>query len=745
MRKVFLALLVLTSLHTRASVENKADSISNVQLEEVVVSATRAGKNTPLSYSNVGKAELKNNNTAQNIPVVLQTLPSLVAITEGGTGVGNTSLRIRGTDATRINVTLNGMPLNNPESQEVYWVNLPDLSSSLQNIQVQRGVGTSTNGSAAFGASMSLKTVGATSSPYGEASTAVGSYGTFSSSIAAGTGVLSNGLALDARYSKVLSDGYIRNGKVDHTNIFASLSHYSDKQLIRLSYINGIQHTGITWNGASPEDIEKYGRKYNSAGMYKDDAGNIRYYDNDTDNYYSNILQLMLSRELTDRLSLNVSLSYTNGYGYYENYRAGSDMIKGDKYSKFGLDNQVVDDVEYKSSQLIRRKLLSNDFYVANFSLNYNMNPLQLVFGGYWSDFDGSHYGRLPWVKYNQNIEENYEWYRNEGVKKEINFFTKAEYQLNNEFSLFGDIQYRYIDYRMTGTDDDMVDLRSNHYYSFMNPKGGVFYRPNNNSEWYASVAVGQREPLRADLKDAVKFGGTKAILPERMIDYELGYRYTNNRGMNLAANFYYMDYNNQMVQTGKLSDSGYKIMENAKDSYRTGIELEAQVPLSPKFIVGANATFSKNIIKDYTAYYDLYSPGYAEYLGQQEEHFDETDISFSPNLVGMASLTYMPIKNMTLNLMGKYVGKQYYDNTSNDDNSLDAYFVSNFVAGYTFDMTSVGSIDLQLVINNIFDKEYIANAWVATDKVNDGTAYVYKGLFPQATRNFMGRVTLRF
>ncbi|HHW81101.1 MAG TPA: TonB-dependent receptor, partial [Bacteroidales bacterium] len=546
MKKVFLALLVLTSLHTRASVENKADSLSNVQLEEVVVSATRAGRNTPLSYSNVGKAELKNNNTAQNIPVVLQTLPSLVAITEGGTGVGNTSLRIRGTDATRINVTLNGMPLNNPESQEVFWVNLPDLSSSLQSIQVQRGVGTSTNGSAAFGASMSLKTVGATSSPYGEASTAIGSYGTFTSSIAAGTGVLSNGLALDARYSKILSDGYIRNGKVDHTNIFASLSHYSDKQLIRLSYINGIQHTGITWNGASPEDIKEYGRKFNSAGMYKDDVGNIRYYDNDTDNYYSNILQLMLSRELTDRLSLNVSLSYTNGYGYYENYRAGDKMIKGDEYLKYGLDNQRVDGVEYKSSQLIRRKLLSNDFYVANFSLNYNLNPLHLVFGGYWSDFDGSHYGRLPWVKYNENITENHEWYRNEGEKKEINFFAKAEYQLNDKVSLFGDVQYRYIDYRMTGTDDDMVDLRSNHYYSFMNPKGGVFYRPNNNSEWYASVAVGQREPLRADLKDAVKFGGTKAIEPERMIDYELGYRYTNNRGMNLAANFYYMDYNNQ-------------------------------------------------------------------------------------------------------------------------------------------------------------------------------------------------------
>ena len=745
MKKVILALLVLISLHSQVSAQAQADSLSNVQLEEVVVSATRAGEKTPVSYTNIGEEQLKKNNAAQNIPTILQTLPSLIAITEGGTGVGNTSLRIRGTDATRINVTLNGMPLNNPESQEVYWVNLPDLSSSLQNIQVQRGVGTSTNGSAAFGASMSLKTIGATSSPYGESSTSVGSYGTFSSSIAAGSGMLSNGLALDARYSKVLSDGYIRNGKVDHSNIFASLSHYSEKQLLRLSYINGTQHTGITWNGASPEDIEKYGRKFNSAGMYKDDAGNIRYYDNDTDNYYSHILQLMFTRELTQKLSMNVSLSYTNGYGYYENYRSGEDMIKGDKFSKYGLDNQEVDGVTYKSSQMIRRKLLSNDFYVANFSFNYNLNPLQLVLGGYWSDFDGSHYGRLPWIKYNNGIAENHEWYRNEGEKQEINFFSKAEYQLNDKVSIFADLQYRYIDYRMTGTDDDMADLTSNHYYSFMNPKAGVFFKPNNNSQFYASVAVGQREPLRADLKDAVKKNAKKTIEPERMIDYELGYRFTNNRGMNLAANFYYMDYNNQMVQTGKKSDSGYNIMENVKDSYRTGVELEAQVSISPKFIVAANATISKNIIKNYTAYYDYYTPGYGEELKQKEEFYDETDISFSPNLVGMGSLTYMPIKNMSLNILGKYVGKQYYDNTSNDENSLDAYFVSNFVAGYTFRMKNVGSIDLQFIINNLFDKDFIANALVSTDKFNDGTEKVYKGLFPQATRNFMGRVTVRF
>ena len=745
MKKVFFALIVLISTNIQLSAQLQADTLSNINLEEVIVSATRAGENTPVSYSNIDEAQLKKQNAANNLPVVLQTLPSLVSFTEGGTGVGNTSLRIRGTDATRINVTLNGMPLNNPETQEVYWVNLPDLSSSLQSVQVQRGIGTSTNGSAAFGASMSLKTLSASSDAYGEASSTVGSYGTFSSSLAAGTGLLSKGFALDARYSKVLSDGYIQNGKVDHSNLFLSLSHYGSKQLLRINYINGIQHTGITWNGVSPEQIEEYGRRFNTAGAYYDSAGNLRYYDNDTDNYYSNILQLIFTRELTHKLSLNVNLSYNNGYGYYENYRSGSDMKKGDKYSKFGLKNQIVDGVEYKSSQLIRQKLLSNDFYVANFSLNYNLNPFKLVIGGFWSDFDGSHYGKLPWVKFNQNIPIDYEWYRNEGRKKEYNFFSKAEYQANNIVSLFADLQYRYIDYRFTGTDDDMADLTSNHYFSFFNPKAGVFIKPNDNNQFYASVAIGSREPLRTDLKDGIKFGAVKTIKPERMIDYELGYRFNSDVGFVFAGNFYYMDYNNQMVQTGKLSDSGYKILENVKNSYRAGIELETQIPISPHFRFDANATFSKNIIKDYTAFYDVYDSYYDKLVRQDSEDLGSTDISFSPNVIGMGSLTYTPKKKLSFNLMGKYVGKQYYDNTSKDEHSLDAYFISNFMAGYTFSKSQFGEIDLQFMVNNLFNKEYIANAWVATDRLEDGQSFVYKGLFPQATRNFMGRVTVRF
>ncbi len=749
MKKVFILTgLLALNLSLFAQADEQPDSLKNVHLEEVVVSATRAGKNTPMAYSNVSHADIKKENAAKNIPAILQNMPSLVSFSEDGTGLGYSSMRIRGTDATRINVTLNGMPLNNPESQEVYWVNLPDLSSSLQSIQVQRGVGTSTNGAAAFGASISMKTVGARSEAYGEASTSIGSYNTFSSTIAAGTGILKNGLSLDARYSRNFGDGYIRNGFVNHRNLYAALSHYTDNQLIRLSYINGEQKTGITWEGISPEDLEKYGRRYNPAGKYLDEADNVHFYDNETDNYYSHIVQLLYTRELNNYLSLNTNLSYNNGFGYYENYRSDpyGDFKRGDKFSKYGLPDQTVDGTTYSRSQLIRQKLMRNDFYVANLSLSYTKNALNWIFGGTYSFYDGDHYGKLPWVKFNQNIPENYEWYRNVGEKGEFNFFTKADYQLNEKLSLYGDVQYRNINYRFSGIDDDMVDITQDFKYNFFNPKAGVFYRIDNRNNLYASVAVGQREPLRTDLKESIKGGGgEERIRPEKMIDYELGYRFLSKNGVNLGVNLYYMDYNNQMVQTGRLNDVGYKLMENVKDSYRRGVELEVSVPfIENKFRLDANAILSQNKIKNYTAYFDLYDSDW-NWVGQKTESFETTDISYSPNVVSMASLTYQPLQALYFNLLGKYVGKQYLDNTSNDATSIDGYFVSNFSAGYTFDKTPVGKIALQVFVNNLFNKEYIANGWAATDAFEDGSTINYIGYYPQATRNYMARLTISF
>ena len=733
--------LSLNAHNEQPTIEVPIDTVQNLKLEEIVVSATRAGKSTPVAYSNVSQSQIKKENGARNIPIILQTIPSLVSFTEDGLGIGNTSLRIRGTDATRINVTLNGMPLNNPESQEVYWVNLPDMASSLQSIQVQRGIGTSTNGSAAFGASISMKTMGSRSKPYAEASTAIGSYNTFSSSIAAGTGILDNGLSLDARYSKNLGDGYIRNGKINHDNLYLSLSHNTDKQILKLSYIRGEQRTGITWEGISADDIEKYGRKYNPTGAYWDDAGNLHYYDNETDNYLSNILQLTLTRELTDNWYLNGGLSYNNGYGYYENYRYNR------KYSDFGLKPQTIEDETFARTDFIRKKLMSNDFYVANLSANYKKDAVNLTFGGMYSLFDGEHFGRLPWIKHNNDIPENFEWYRNNGTKGEVSFFTKLEYQLNDKLSLFGDIQYRHIYYNMTGTDDDMVEMNGRYKYDFVNPKAGVFYNINDNNNIYASVAFAQREPLRSDLKDGAKGIDANPIKPESMIDYEVGYRYTSNNGTTLGANLYFMDYHNQMVQTGKLTDIGYKLMENVKNSYRTGIEIEAAVPIiQNKLRVDANVTVSQNKIKNYTAYYDLYDnmDDYG-WLGQEEEKLGTTQISFSPDVVGMASITYQPISPLIFNLMGKYVGKQYLDNTQNDDKSLPSYFTTNLSVGYTFEGTQLGTISVQAFVNNLFNSKYSANGWASTDMFQKEGAYHWVGYYPQATRNFMVKLTVAF
>lgn len=736
MKKEIISLSALmTTLVMQA--EELPDSLKQVNLNEIIVSATRVNEHAPIAFNNVSAQEIKANNTAKNIPYILQTLPSIVAYSEDGSGVGNTSFRIRGTDATRINVTLNGMPLNNPESQEVYWVNIPDLSNSLQSIQVQRGVGSSTNGSGAFGASISLKTQGARPQAYGEASTGVGSYNTFTSTIAAGTGILKNGLSFDARYSRVTGDGYIRNGKVNHRSAYASASYYNKNQLFKLSYLNGIQHTGITWEGISPEQL-KTDRKYNPAGAYYDEAGNVHYYDNETDNYYSDIIQFTYSNALSDKLSLNVGLSYNHGYGYYENYKADQ------KFKKYGLDPQLVNDSTYKSSDVITRKLMKNNFYVGNFTLNYISDKLTLTGGGNLTSYQGDHYGKLLWVKYNKNTSDKYEWYRGDADKKEFSVFGKITYNILDNLAIFGDMQYRYIDYRMSGIDDDLENITNKNYYSFFNPKAGLSYSFNNN-EVYASLSISNREPLRTDIKESVKGGSTQKIQPERMFDYELGYRYSSAIA-SFNANLYYMRYKDQMVQTGKLNDVGYKLMQNVPTSYRMGIELSGAVQPANWIRIDANVTLSQNKIKNYTAYYDLYNnQNDYEFVKQTSEYLGTTNISFSPNVIGSGILTITPYKALSLALVGKYVGKQYYDNTSNKDNRLADYFVSNIVLGYTFKTQKIGEVDLQFSVNNILNKRYVGNAWVATDKFEDGSEIVYTGLYPQATRNIMAKLGIRF
>ncbi|MFV0330413.1 MAG: TonB-dependent receptor [Dysgonomonas sp.] len=740
MKKVFITLSAFLIGGIGVFAQQKTDSLKVVKLDEVVVSATRVSQDAPIAYSNITEMQIKQDNAARNIPSILQTLPSVVAYTEGGTAVGNMSYRIRGTDANRINVTLNGMPLNNPESQEVYWVNLPDLSNSLQSMQIQRGVGTSTNGAASFGASISMQTLGGRPKPYGDLSTAYGQYNTFLVSGAVGTGIMKNDLSLDARFSHVQSDGYIRNGKVDHKNIYAALSHYSDKQLIRLIYMNGIQHTGITWEGIDPSMLDS-DRRFNPAGQYTDENGNIRYYDNETDNYYSNVGQLVYTRYLTPSLTLNANLSYNHGYGYYENYKVDQ------KFSGFGLENQIVGETTYKKSDIIRRKLMMNHLYVGGLNLKYEKEKFGLTIGGMYSYYDGEHYGRLLWAKHNQDIPEGYEWYRNEADKKDMNAYLKAEYRPVENFSLFAEVQERYIDYRMKGIDDDLADLTNNNYYNFINPKGGLSFRFAGYNEIYGSFGISNREPLRADLKESLKGGGVRSITSERLYDYELGYKYANST-IAFSANFYYMNYKDQLVQTGKLNDTGYKLQENVPDSYRTGIELALLYTPTYWLRMDGNLTLSRNKIKNYTVFYDYYdNQNDWNYLGQISETYKSTDISFSPKAVGSFMITFKPFEkeDISFSFINKYVGKMYYDNTSNSENRLSDYLVTDFVASYTLDASRVGKFDFQFYINNLASIKYNANAWVDTSKFEDGTQAVYKGVFPQAGANLMGRIRYRF
>lgn len=738
MKKVLLTLTLFIGCGVYA--QQQADSTKVVKLDAVVVSATRVAQDAPIAYSNINEVQLKKENAAKNIPALLQTLPSVVSYTEGGTAVGNTSFRIRGTDANRINITLNGMPLNNPESQEVYWVNLPDLSNSLQSMQIQRGVGTSTNGSASFGASISMQTLGGRAKPYVDLSSAYGQYNTLLLSGAVGTGIMKNGLSFDARYSYVKSDGYIRNGKVDHRNLYAALSHYSDKQLIRLIYMDGVQHTGITWEGIDPAMVDK-DRRYNPAGEYKDDNGNTRYYDNETDNYYSNIGQLLYTRYLAQHLTLNANLSYNHGYGYYENYKADRE------FSEFGLDNQIVNGETYKKSDIIRRKLMKNDLYTGGLNLKFENSKFGVTLGGMYSYYDGDHYGRLLWVKYNQNIKEGYEWYRNEADKKDMNVYLKAEFRPIENLSLFAEVQDRYIDYRMKGIDDDLADLRNNNYYNFINPKAGFSLRFANYNEVYGSFGISNREPLRADLKESLKGGGTRDITSERLDDYEFGYKYANSV-FAFSVNYYYMKYKDQLVQTGKLNDTGYKLQENVRDSYRTGIELS--MSYNPVFWLrmDGNVTLSRNKIKNYTAYYDYYDNQTDwNYLGQTAVFHKSTDISFSPKGVGSFAVTFSPFENedISFSFINKYVGPMYYDNTSNRKNRLSEYLVTDFVASYTLKTAKAGTFDFQFFINNLASIKYNANAWVETYKFADNTEISYKGLYPQAGANLMGRIRYRF
>ncbi len=727
---------------------------SEVLSDEVIVKATRAAEKTPFAISNLDKDEIKSKNLGEDIPFLLDLQPSVVSTSETGTGFGYTGMRVRGSDASRINITINGIPFNDSESHSVYWVNMPDFANSVSSIQIQRGVGTSTNGAGAFGASVNFKTESLSSKPFAEVESSFGSFSTFKNSVKAGSGLMNDKFAFDVRLSKLSSDGFVRNGFADHKAFAVNAAFLSRKSVVKASIISGNQKTGITWWG-NPKEMLDIDRKFNPSGSYTDYYGNTNYYNNETDNYIQTHYQLHFTHQLNSNLNLNASLHYTRGEGYYEEYKPTFDGWDFNLFENYGLPNIQLNDTlitvgnkEFifsdkviSATDMIRQKKMANDFYGFVFSMNQKTEKLNFSYGLAANKYDGDHFGKILWTQWNGDMAKDFEWYRNEATKSEFNTFAKANFAVNQKLSLYADVQYRYINYEMHGPDDDLKTLDQTHVFNFVNPKGGLFFQLAKNQSLYASFAVAHREPTRTNFKDAI---GDENATPnaEKLMDYEAGYQFASAI-FSTNVNAYFMNYKDQLVPTGEKSDVGYDIMTNVSESYRLGIEIMTVTKPFSFLEWSFSMTLSQNKIKNFVEYADYYDADWND-LGHNAKELGETDIAYSPNVVASNSFSFVPFKNFSISLISKYVGKQFFDNASNENRSLDAYFVNNTLISYHFATKSIKNIALKLQVNNLLNVEYCNNAYGGNYYLA-GEDVTWSYYFPQAGTHFLAGVSLSF
>ncbi|MFH1120405.1 MAG: TonB-dependent receptor [Bacteroidota bacterium] len=716
--------------------ENKTMLISMEQspimTDETIISSTRANDKTPVAYQNLTGKEISKQNQGRDIPFLLEQMPATVVTSDAGSGVGYTGFRIRGTDMNRINITVNGIPLNDAESHSVFWVNMPDFATSVGSLQVQRGVGTSTNGAAAFGASINLQTSTPSQEAYATITNAAGSFNTYKHNFSTGTGLIKGKWAADARLSKLSSDGFIDRAASDLKSFYISGGYYGNTTIAKLNIFSGKEITYQAWDGV-PSDILKTDRTFNGVGHYTDQDGIERFYGNETDNYQQDHFQFMLSQRLAGHLTGSLALHYTKGYGYYEQYKDDENL---EDYLIEPVRIPGNDTVYITQSDLIRRKLLDNNFYGFTWSLNYEHGKLNLVAGGSGNRYDGLHYGEVIWAEFARTAGYNHRWYKGTGDKRDLNFYTKAQYQSSRKLSLFADLQLRSISYMLSGKDDDQRDITQNHYFMFFNPKAGIFYELNPASSFYLSFAIANREPNRDNYTDAdpVK----PAPVAETLFDYEAGYHYMN-KWIKATANMYYMYYQDQLALTGAINDVGAAVMTNVPVSFRSGIELYAKVSITEKLNIAGNLTISRNRIKDFTEYIDDWD----NWGSQLENILGNTNLAFSPELVGGAELTWSLMKGFEIMLNNKYVSAQYIDNTSSEDRMLNPYFVTNLRLGWTIQPDFIRGLEVSLNINNLFNHEYETNAWVYRF-YSGGTYMKMDGYFPQAGINFMAGLTVR-
>ncbi|WP_234737135.1 TonB-dependent receptor [Tellurirhabdus bombi] len=695
---------------------------SVIVVDEVIVSATRVDQKSGVAYTNVTRKELEKQNLGQDIPLLLNFTPSLVTTSDAGAGVGYTGFRIRGSDATRVNVTVNGIPYNDAESQGTFWVNMPDIASSVSSIQIQRGVGTSTNGAGAFGASVNVQTNSFEKDAYGEVDASAGSFNTLKTTVKAGSGLLNNHFVVDARLSRIVSDGYIDRASSNLKSFYVSGGWYGKKSFVRLNVFSGAERTYQAWDGV-PEKLLKTNRTYNAYT-----------YENEVDNYQQDHYQLISSHELSRNWRLNASLHYTKGRGYYEQFREGED------FETYNLKPIVIGDSVINTTDLIRRRWLDNDFYGGVFSLDYNsFGKLTANIGGGWNRYEGKHFGEIIWSRFasTSNIRDRY--YDNDAAKTDFNLYGKAFYQFTPKFNAYVDLQIRTVGYsflgRAVGLNGQIRDVQQDASLSFFNPKAGLTYTLNDQSSVYASYGVGNREPNRDDYTQSSANSRPKA---ETLHDWEAGYRLQTQK-LAFNANLYYMKYRNQLVLTGQINDVGAQNRVNVPNSYRLGIELEAGALLVKNLRWLVNTTLSQNKIMNFTEYVDNYDTG-----EQQVTNFSKTDISFSPNVIVGSQLLYTPVKGLELGFLSKFVGKQYLDNTSNENRTIDPYFVNDIRIIYTLKPKFMNEVAFTLLVNNVFGELYESNGYTYSfiSESQRTTENVY---YPQATANFLAGIRIKF
>lgn len=701
------------------------DSTKVESLDEVLIEAVRVKEDAPITQSNVKKEELNKRNLGQDIPILLNYLPSVVTASDAGAGVGYTYIRVRGSDASRVNVTLNGIPFNDAESQGTFWVNLPDFASSVQSLQLQRGVGTSTNGSGAFGASLNILTDGISENAFAELANSFGSYNTRKHTLRFSTGLLNEHFEVSGRLSNIVSDGYIDRATSDLKSYFLQGTYTDSNTLLRLITFGGREETYQAYFGIDAETLAN-DRTFNPAGLYTDANGDVRFYDNEVDNYAQDHYQLLWNQRYNNNWSSNLALNYTYGRGYFEQFKEDADL------EFHGIGTLEIGDEIIETSDLIRRRWLDNDFYAVNANVSYKESELEMTAGAFYSHYDGDHFGEVIWARFAGNSQIRDRYYNGNGTKNEFSVFSKASWQFNDTWEFFADLQGRFIDYKTTGLTSDKVPLEISETYSFFNPKAGVSYQLNQNNQLYVSYGRANREPRRSDFEQGI-------FTPESLNDFELGWR-LNREKTRISTNVYFMDYRDQLVLTGAIDDVGAPIRATSGKSYRLGLEVDAEFILTEKLKLRPNIALSTNKNIDFVTSRD----GVLVNLGN-------TNISFSPEIVAANSIEYTPVKNLQLAFLSKYVGEQYMGNTDSEVSKLDAYFINDLNVSYRMENVPLArEIVITGLVNNLFNVEYVANGYYFTyddDFSNPGTITTIEGagFYPQATTNFLLGATILF